>query len=130
MTLKSHSDGSCPSVINDRSRVAGHFYFGDNDDGEPDRIEPNQGSMHQEFSVIKPAMASAAECETATPFINCQTAIVTRTTAMEVGHEQPATPTQVDNATTYNYVCGALQQKCSKSFDMKLHCLRDITNRK
>ena len=87
MTLKSHSDGSCPSVINDRSRVAGHFYFGDNDDGEPDRIEPNQGSMHQEFSVIKPAMASAAECETATLFINCQTAIVIRTTTMELGHE-------------------------------------------
>ena len=95
----------------------------------PNSVEPNQGSACQECSVIKPLMASAAECETATLFINCQTAIVMRATAMELGHEQPATPVQVDNATTFNYVRGTLQQKCSKSFDVRLHWLRDRTNR-
>ena len=52
-----------------------------------------------------------------------------RTTAMELGHEQPETPTQVDNTTTFNYAHGTLQQKRSKSFDMRLHWLRDRTNR-
>ena len=99
-------------------------------DSKPDLIDPNQGSACQECSVIKPIMASVAECETATLFINCQTAIVIRTTAMELGHEQPATPMQVYSTTTFNDVHDTLQQKRSKSFDVKLHWLRDRTNRK
>ena len=127
--LKMHSDGSHLSVINARSREAGYFFFGNKIINESETIEPNQGSVCQECSVIKHVVASAAECETVTLFINCQTVIVIRTTAMELGHEQPATPTQVKNTTTCNYVYDTLQQKQSKSFDMKLHWLRDRTNR-
>ena len=116
-------------MSNARSRAAGHFYFGDKINSKPDVIEPHQGLVHQECSAIKPVMASAAECEIATLFVNCQTAIFIRTTAIELGHEQLETPTQVDNATTFNYVHDTLQHKSSKSFDMKLHWLRDRTNR-
>ena len=84
MTLKAHSDGSHLSVSNARNKAAGYFYFGDKNDGTLDLIDPNQGPACQGYSVIKPVMASAAECETATLFINFQTAIVIRTTAKSI----------------------------------------------
>ena len=86
--------------------------------------------MHQECSVIKPVLASAAECETATLFLNCQTTIVLRIAAKEMGHPQPATPMRIDNTTANNYVHNNLQQKKSKAFDMRLHWLRDRVNRR
>ena len=100
MMLKTHSFGSCLSVINTRIITAGHFCFGDNKHGNPNQIEHDQGSMHQEFRVIKPIVASAAEYETATLFVNCQTEIVIRTNAMELGHQQLETHIQVENTTT------------------------------
>ena len=45
-----------------------------------------------------------------------------------MGHPQPATPIQVDNTTTHNYVHNNMQQKRSKAFDMRLHWLRDRIN--
>ena len=45
MMLKMYSDGSCLSATNARSRVAGHFYFGDDKNGNQNHREPNQGSM-------------------------------------------------------------------------------------
>ena len=45
-----------------------------------------------------------------------------------MGHPQTATPMQVDNTTTCNYVHNNLQQKRSKAFDMRLHWLRDRIN--
>jgi len=126
MILKIHSDGSYLSVAKSRSRAGGYYYLGDNTPiGQPERP---QGSIYQECSVIKPIMGSAAECETSTLYINCQNAIVLRTTAEELGHPQPPTPIQVDNSTTYNFIMDTIQQKRSKSFDMKLHWLRDRQN--
>ena len=126
MIVKVHSDGSYLSVPGARSRAAGHFYLGNNIPAHQE--EPYQGATCQECSIIKPIVASAAECETLTLFLNCQTAIVVRVTAKELGHPQPATPIRVDNTTTNNYVCNNLQQKKSKSFDMRLHWLRDRIN--
>ena len=80
--------------------------------------------------MIKPVVASAAECETATLFLNYQTTIVLRIAAKEMGHPQAATPMQIDNTTIYNYMCDTMQQRKSKAFDMRLHWLRDRVNQK
>ena len=126
MTLKIHSNGSFLSASKSRSRAGGHYYFGDNTPiGQPDKP---QGSTHQECSVIKHIMGSAAECETSTLCLNCQNGIILRTAAEEMRHPQPPTPAQVDNYTTYNFVTKSLQQKRSKSFDVKLCWLRDRQN--
>ena len=123
-----HSDGSYLSVIKARSRAAGQFHFGDNKNGNPNQVESNQGSTHQECSVIKPIVAPVAECETATLFVNCQTELIIRTPALEIGYQQPARPIQFDNITTCSYVYNRLQQKRSKLFDMKLYWLKsDLT---
>lgn len=126
MKIKVHSDGSYLLVPGAKSRAAGHFYCGDNNHVLQD--EPYQGSTYQECSIIKPVVASAEECETAKLFINCQTAILLRITAKEMGHPQTATPMQVDNTTTCNYVHNNMQQKRSKAFDMRLNWLRDRIN--
>jgi hypothetical protein len=126
MILKIHSDGSFLSVSKSRSRAGGYYYMGDNI--PIDAIDKPQGSIYQECSVIRPIMGSAAECETTTLYLNCQTGIVLRITAEELGHPQPPTPVQVDNSTTYNFVHDTLQQKRSKAFDMKLYWLRDRQN--
>lgn len=123
MILKVHSDGSYLSVLGGRSRVAGHFYCGDNIPIQ--QTDEKQGSIYQECSAIKPVLASAAECGTSTLFLDCQTAISLRIAAKEMGHPQPATPTHIDNTTANNYVHNNLQHKKSKAFNMRLHWLRD-----
>lgn len=112
MILKAHSDGSYLSVQGGRSRAVGHFYFGDNIYiMQNDKL---QGSAYQECSVIKPVVASAAECETATLFLNCQNAIVLHIAAKEMGHPQAAAPMRIDNSTTHNYVCDTTQHNTTQ----------------
>ena len=90
--------------------------------------EPYQGAIYQECSIINPIVASTTECETLTLFLNYQSTIFVRTTTKELGHPQPATSTRVENETTNNCICNNLQQKKSKSFDIRLHWLRDQIN--
>ena len=90
--------------------------------------EPYQGDVCKKCSIIKSIAASVVEFETLTLFLNCQNTIIVRKMAKELGHSQPATPTRVDNATTNNCARNNLQQKKSKSFDMRLHWLRDQMN--
>ena len=78
--------------------------------------------------MIKPAVASASECETTTIFLKFQSTIAIRTTAKELVHPQTATPTRFDSTTTYDYIYDDLQQKKSKKFGMRLHWLRDRIN--
>ena len=107
MILKVHSDGSYLLVLNSRSRAAGYYYMGDNipiyQQNKP------QEAIYVEYSIIKLVVASAAECEMATLFLNCQNTLILQTTVEEIGYKQPPTPIQVDNPITYNYVYDALQ---------------------
>ena len=107
MIVKVHSEESCLSVPGVRSREARHFYLGNNTPIQQD--EPYQGEIYQECGIVKPIVASTAKCETLALFLNCQTTIVVRMTAKELGHPQPATPTPVDNTTTKNHACNNLQ---------------------
>jgi hypothetical protein len=49
--------------------------------------------------VIKNVMASAAEAEVASLYMNAQEAVSTRTFLIEMGHPQPATKMKTDNMT-------------------------------
>ena len=44
---------------------------------------------------------------------------------MSIGHPQPPTPIKTDNSTTAGCVNINIQQKRSKSWDMRFHWLRD-----
>ena len=78
MIIKVHSDGSLLSVQGARSWEAGHFYCVNNTQIQQE--EPHQGAIYQECSIIKTILASVAQCETLTLFLNFQNTIVMRMT--------------------------------------------------
>jgi hypothetical protein len=47
-----------------------------------------------------------------------------RTTLLELGHKQPATPLRTDNSTAYGILNENIKQKRSKSMDMKYYWLQ------
>ena len=70
-------------------------------------------------------MSSAAEAEIGALFINAKEAVPIRTSLTEMGHPQPPTPIETDNATAHGIICSTIRQKLSKAFDMRWHWLRD-----
>eukprot|EP00804_Cyclotella_cryptica_P000469 CCRYP_020024-RA/>CCRYP_020024-RA protein AED:0.46 eAED:0.46 QI:0/-1/0/1/-1/1/1/0/159 len=75
--------------------------------------------------IIKHAMASATEAELAALFITAREAVYIRIILMELGHKQPATPLQTDNAMAEAVTNGKVQPKRTKAMDMRFHWLRD-----
>eukprot|EP00957_Ditylum_brightwellii_P013970 1054128-Ditylum_brightwellii.AAC.1 len=66
-------------------------------------------------------MASAAEAELGTLSENAKEAVSLHTTLQELGHQQPATPIQVDNSTTHMIVNSNIRQQKSKAIDMQFY---------
>ncbi len=69
-------------------------------------------------------MSSAAEAELGALFINAKTAVSMRTTLIELGHPQPRTPMQTDNATAHALLTNKILPKALKAMDMRFHWLR------
>eukprot|EP00804_Cyclotella_cryptica_P022993 CCRYP_015003-RA/>CCRYP_015003-RA protein AED:0.12 eAED:0.12 QI:0/0/0/1/1/1/2/0/454 len=93
MLLAAHSDASYLSEPQARSRAGGHFFLSSNAD-----IPPNNGAILNIAHIIKHVMASATEAELVALFITAREAVYIRIILMELGHKQPATPLQTDNA--------------------------------
>jgi hypothetical protein len=53
-----------------------------------------------------------------------------RTTLPELGHKQPTTPLRTDNSTAYGILNETIEQKRSKSMDMKYYWLQDRVRQK
>jgi hypothetical protein len=69
-------------------------------------------------------MSSAAEAELGALFINAKTAVSMRRTLEELGHPQPRTPIQTDNATAHALLTNKILPKALKAMDMRFHWLR------
>ena len=126
MYLKIHSDCSYLSLPNARSRVRGHFYFGN--EVKLDKEDINNSLIYTECSVLKPVVSSAAEGELASTFVNAQKGVILRNTANELGWPQKPTPFQTDNTTAMDIISDTIKPKRSKTMDMRLHWLRDRKN--
>ena len=70
-------------------------------------------------------MASTADSEMGGLFHNAQTIQHIQVLLEAIGHKQPPTPLKIDNSTAYAFMNKSLQQKKSKSWDMKMHWLQD-----
>ena len=79
---------------------------------------------------LRHVVSSAAEAETSGVFINAQLAIPIRHTLVSLGHPQPPTPIKTDNSTAAGHINSNMQQKRSKSWDMRFHWLRDKETQK
>jgi hypothetical protein len=131
MVLHVHSDASYLSEKKARSRAGGYFFLSDPlanplqappPDSPP---PPSNGAVHVHSSILVPVLSSATEAELAALFHNGKEAAMLRTTLEDMGHPQPATPIQTDNACASGICNETVKQRRSKAMDMRFYWIRD-----
>ena len=120
MILNVHSDAGYLNEAKARSRAGGHFFLSTNKDSPP-----NNGAILNIAHIIKNVMSSATEAELAALYIMAREAVYIRIILEELGHKQPPTPLQTDNATAEGVINNKIQPKRTKAMDMRFHWLRD-----
>ena len=127
MILHIHSDASYLSEPKARSRAGGFFYLSDDIDvTKPNAPKPRlNGGINILSSILGNVMASATEAEVGALFHNAQDACMIRNTLEFLGHKQPATPIQTDNACAEGIANDTVKQKRSKAIDMRFYWIRD-----
>jgi hypothetical protein len=131
MILHVHSDASYLSEQKARSR-AGGFFFLSNPLADPLRAPdpdatppPSNGAVHVHSSVMSSVLSSATEAKLGTLFLNGKEAAMLRTTLEDMGHPQPATPIQTDNACAAGICNETVKQRRSKAVDMRFYWVHD-----
>ena len=74
--------------------------------------------------ILRNGMASAAEADLGSLFVNSQDAEPIRTTLFEINHPQPPTPIQVENFTVVEIFNEAIKQRVYKAMDMRFDWIR------
>jgi len=120
MVLAIHSDASYLSEAKARSRAGGHMFMATDEE-----IPKNNGAVLNISQIIRAVLSSAAEAELGALFINAKAAVSMRQTLEELGHPQPRTPVQTDNATAHALLTNKILPKALKAMDMRYHWLRD-----
>jgi hypothetical protein len=115
MILNSHSDASYLSEREAKIRLRGLFYTGSTTD-KANRL--TNGAIPIISTVLKHGMSSSAEAEIGAVFLNAKEGTVLIATLEELGHPQPPTPLETDNATATCYSNRAIKQKCRRAMDM------------
>ena len=70
-------------------------------------------------------MTSATDAELAALYIRAREAVYIRMVLEKMGHQQPPTTLQIDNAMAEAVVNSKVQPKQTKAMDMQFHWLRD-----
>ena len=70
-------------------------------------------------------LASAGEAELGALFYNAKDGVMLRNTLKDLGHEQPATFIETDNACAAGIANDTIKQKRSKAIDMRFYWVRD-----
>jgi hypothetical protein len=128
MCLHIHSDASYLSEANARSRAGGTFFLSSkptNTTNTPNPAAPYNGAIHTISAIMANVMASATEAEFGALFHNARDAVPLRTALIEMGHPQPATPIQTDNACAAGLSNETVKQRRSKAIDMRFYWIRD-----
>jgi len=120
MILHIHSDASYLSESKARSRAGGFFYLSNNSEHPP-----INGAIHVHSSIMRSILASTTEVEVGALFYNAQDGAMLRTTLTELGHPQPATLIQTDNAVADGIINDRVKQRRSKAIDMRFYWVRD-----
>ena len=132
MVLYIDSDAAYLVLPKARSRIAGHFYFGNQPPPlptKPHHVSTN-GPIHTVCKAIRHVVSSSAEAETGAAFHNSKEGIPIRRLLTILNHPQPpdGTPFKMDNAVTTNFIHSNIRQKQSKAWDMRYQWLRDKNN--
>ena len=119
MVLTIHSNASHLSKPKSRSRAGGHMYM-----ARKDKIPINNGAVFNILQTIQAIMSSTAEAELGAVFINAKTAVSMQHTLIDLGHSQPRTPMQTDNATAHTLPTNKTLPKALNAMDMRFNWLR------
>ena len=119
MILQTHSDAAYLVAPEARSRAGGYHFL-----GSTDRTQFN-GPILVLARIIRNVMASAAEAEIGSLYMNAREAIPIRTCLIDLDHPQPPTPLTTDNSTAHGIICGTMKQKMMKAIDMRFNWLRN-----
>jgi hypothetical protein len=129
MILHVTSDASYLSASESRSRVGGYFFMSNDIGPDPptpdDPAPPFNGPVLINSLILQAVMSSAAEAELGAIFYNAKDACALRNTLHDMGHPQPATPIQVDNACAVGLANDTVKQKRSKAIDMRFYWVKD-----
>jgi hypothetical protein len=126
MCLHVHSDASYLSESQARSRAGGFFFLSNKPSSDPTSpAPPINAPIHIVSNILRNVMASATEAEVGACFHNAQDACPIRTTLIELGWPQPATPIQVDNSCANGIINDTVKQRRSKAIDMRFYWVRD-----
>jgi hypothetical protein len=120
MVLAVHSNASYLSKPKARSRAGGHFFL-----SSDTTVPPNNGAVLNIAHIIKNVMSLATEAEPAGLYMMVRKVVYIRIILKELGHKQPPTPLQTDNAMADAVINGKIQPKQTKAMDMRFHWLRD-----
>ena len=119
MKLAAHSDASYLSEPKARIRSGGYVPL-----SSDSTVPHNNGAILNIAHIIKHVMTSATEAELAALYITTREAVYLRIILEEMGHKQPPTPLQTDNAMAEAVSNGKIQPKRTKAMDMRFHWLR------
>lgn len=127
MILWIHSDASYLCEPKARSRVGGHFFLSSLPVGKLPHFQTpkHNGAIHNVCSILTNVMSSATEAEIGGLFHNGKDAASLRLTLIDMGHPQPPTPIQTDNAAADGIVNGTVRQRKSKAMDMRFYWIQD-----
>jgi hypothetical protein len=119
MVLAVHNNARYLSKPKARSQAGGHFFL-----SSDTTVPPNNGAILNISHIIKNVMSSATETELAGLYIVACNALYIRIILEELGHIQPPTPLQTDNAIADGVINCKVQPKQTKDMDMRFHWLR------
>jgi hypothetical protein len=120
MVLAVHSNASYLSEPKAQSQVGGHFFL-----SSDTTVPPNNGAILNIAHIMKNVMSSATEAELAGIYIMVCKAVYIRIILEELGHIQPPTPLQTDNAMADGVINSKVQPKQTNAMDMRFHWLQD-----
>ena len=127
MCLHVHSNASYLSESEARSR-AGSFFYLSNQQKDPNvtpcaesDLPPLNGSILVLSSIIKSVLSSVSEAELGALFYNSKEAAPLCIALEEFGNPQPTTPIQTDTITASGISNDTVEQRRSKSIDMRFH---------
>jgi hypothetical protein len=129
MILHIVSDASYLSASGSRSRLGGYFYLSNMPVAMPpmatDPTPPFNGPVLVTASIIKAVLSSAAEAELGALFYNAKEGCQIRNMLNDLGHTQPPTPIQADNACAVGIANETIKMKRSKAMDMRFFWVQD-----
>jgi hypothetical protein len=124
MCLHTHSGTSYLSEANARSRAGDTFFLSakPTDPTKPPSADspplPYDGAINTISAIMANVMASTTEAEFGALLHNTRNDVPLRTALIEIGHPQPATPIQTDNACAAGISNETVKQRRSKAIDM------------